>query len=167
MKPILALLLALALLAPLGPATAQESTDGSPRLREIFDAMVLPRISQEAREAGVPEADVRIILEETARRQLPPRETVELLEETTVAVRESGPVDNFGAFVQARLDEGLRGRELAAAIHEEHRLRGKGKGHGRPDHAGQGQGKAPDKGQGKGPDKAKGNKGGNGQGGQR
>lgn len=148
MRPLLLAVLATLLLAPAATTSAQEADEPGGVARAIFEAMFLPRASQEAREAGVPEADIRVILEETRRRGLPPGETVVLMEETTTAVRENGPVDNFGAFVQARLAEGLRGQALAAAIHEQHRRQGKGKGHGRPAHAGEG--KPDDAGKGKG-----------------
>ena len=94
-------------------------------------AAELIQASQEARTAGIPEEEVKEVLEGARHRGLTPEETEEVLSESTAAVEESGPVDNFGAFVQARLDEGLRGKELAAAIHEEHKLHGKGKGHGK------------------------------------
>ena len=46
-------------------------------------------------------------------------------------------MDNFGAFVQSRLDAGLRSRALAQAIRQEHSRRGIGKSRVR------GQGPAP------------------------
>jgi hypothetical protein len=117
---------------------------GRTRTLDVLSILTLPDAAQEAREAGVAEEDVQIILQEADRRALPPAETEFILQEGSRAARENGPVDNFGAFVQSRLDEGLRGRDLAAAIQEEHRLRGKGRGQG------QGQGKNPAKGQGAG-----------------
>lgn len=101
------------------------------KIEEMLKVIQLPGQAEEAREAGVPDEDIRVILEESARRKLPPADTEIILEESITSVRENGPVDNFGAFVQMKLDEGLRGRDLAAAIHQEHRLRGKGKGHGK------------------------------------
>jgi hypothetical protein len=113
---------------------------GRTRTLDVLSILTLPDAAQEAREAGVAEEDVQIILQEADRRALPPAETEFILQEGSRAARENGPVDNFGAFVQSRLDEGLRGRDLAAAIQEEHRLRGKGqppekagKGHGEED----------------------------------
>ena len=145
---ILVILLALPMAASAQEDQAEGEGGWNERIRKI--AEVITR-SEEAREAGVPEEDVKVILEETRKRQLPPEETEEILVETTEAVKESGPVDNFGAFVQAQLDEGLRGRDLAAAIHEEHRLHGKGKGHGKD----KAHGKGHDKGHGKGHGKNK------------
>jgi hypothetical protein len=53
------------------------------------------------------------------------------------AVKAGAPKENFGATVNALLARGLRGRELAAAIHAEHARRGIGQGKGK----GQGQGR--------------------------
>lgn len=100
-------------------------------LERARQAAVLIQASQEAREAGIPEEEVKDVLEGARDRGMTPKETEEVLTESTAAVEESGPVDNYGAFVQARLDEGLRGKELAAAIHQEHKLHGKGKGYGK------------------------------------
>ncbi len=108
------------------PATTEEVRPVT--ASEILKAILLPRVTQEARDVGVAEEDIRVVLEESRRRRVPAERTQEVFEETTRAAKENGPVDNFGAFVQARLDEGLRGRELAEAIHAEHRVRGKGKG---------------------------------------
>ena len=116
------------------PALAQDDAEPirEPTLLERAQrAAELIQASQEARAAGIPEEEVKDVLEGARDRGLTPEETEEVLSESTAAVEESGPVDNFGAFVQARLDEGLRGKELAAAIHEEHKLHGKGKGHGK------------------------------------
>jgi hypothetical protein len=135
--PMLVALILAAIAAAQAPDIAVRDTleakaeAGLAQIEEMLKVITLPGRAEEAREAGVPEEDVRVILEESAERGLPPAETEVILQETTTAVRENGPVDNFGAFVQARLAEGLRGRDLAAAIHEEHRLRGKGMGHGK------------------------------------
>lgn len=103
---------------------AQETT----KRPNILEAILLPRVSDSLRKEGVPEDEVRVAIEEAMRKRLPPEETKQVLDETSRSVRESGPIDNFGAFVQTQLDAGLRGRELAAAIHAEHARRGIGKG---------------------------------------
>ncbi len=103
---------------------AQETTTRP----NILEAILLPRVSDSLRKEGVPEDEVRVAIEEAMRKRLPPAETKQVLDETARSVRESGPIDNFGAFVQTQLDAGLRGRELAAAIHAEHARRGIGKG---------------------------------------
>ena len=95
-------LLALSLLIPM-PSPAQDSeaevrteaTSDSPILR----AMLLPLLAQEARAAGMPEEDLLLLLTESQRHQIPAERAGELLEESTKALRENGPVDNFGAFV--------------------------------------------------------------------
>jgi|GEM_PF-6015785 len=133
MKIVLIIAAALLLAAPPG-SFAQEETDTGPDTTLgvwIQKAAELITASNEAREAGIPAEDVAQVLEISRDQGFSPEETQEVLVVSTEAVEESGPVDNFGAFVQARLAEGLRGQELAAAIHEEHRLHGKGKGHGK------------------------------------
>lgn len=119
------LVLATALAA--APSVAQESSGVN--LASVLQALGLPRATQEARILGVPESDIRTILDTARERRLPAGVLTEVFEGGNEAIREHGPIDNFGAFVQARLDAGLRGRELAAAIRAEHAVRGKGKGH--------------------------------------
>ncbi|MDP1660923.1 MAG: hypothetical protein Q8L55_03325, partial [Phycisphaerales bacterium] len=52
----------------------------------------------------------------------------DMTKEHSRAIDEHGPTDNFGAFVQGKLDQGLRGQALSDAIRAEHAARGKGKG---------------------------------------
>ena len=103
-------------------------------LDQIRDALRLPAIAADARQSGVPDAQVSDVLDQIRRRRLPAGDASRVLDEELRAVREGGPVDNFGAFVQTQLDAGLRGRALAEAIRAEHARRGIG----RPDNAGQG-----------------------------
>lgn len=113
------------------PVAAQDSTAASEaqRARErILTALGIPRRAEEIRKAGAPDSSVSTILDILNKKRLPPEEVDEILVAERDAVREHGPTDNFGAFVQARLDQGLRGRELAAAIRAEHAARGKGHG---------------------------------------
>ncbi len=117
----------LALLAVLMPAPLL-SQDPAEQATDILSSILLPRTSQILRESGVPDEDVRSVIEEARRRRMPPQETQQVLEQTLESVREHGPVDNFGAFVQAQLAARLRGRDLAAAIRTEHARRGIGKG---------------------------------------
>jgi hypothetical protein len=72
----------------------------------------------------VPDSAVRAVLEALQRRQVTPGDAKDVLDEERGDVREHGPIDNFGAFVQSKLDAGLRGRDLAAAIRAEHEARG-------------------------------------------
>lgn len=101
-------------------------------LGKALTAALLPVSAAEARDAGVPDTQVRDILGVLRRTRLPADDAWRVLDEEVRVVREGGPKDNFGAFVQTQLDAGLRGRELAAAIREEHRRRGIG----RPDEKG-------------------------------
>lgn len=143
------LLLFSMVLALAAPALAQDEAEPAKELTILERAQraaELIQASQEARSAGIPEEEVKEVLEGARDRGLTPEETEEVLSEATAAVEESGPVDNFGAFVQARLDDGLRGKELAAAIHQEHKLHGKGKGHGKDKDKGKGKGKGKDHG---------------------
>jgi hypothetical protein len=153
-------ILVLATVLPAAPSAAQESSSGA--LASVLQALLLPRTTQEARTLGVPESDIRGILEKARERRLPAAAVNELLDGENKAIREHGPIDNFGAFVQGRLDAGLRGRELAEAIRAEHVAHGKGKGHAENPSADKGKGHAgnPDAAEGKGhgesPEAAKG-----------
>ena len=134
-------------------SAAQES---SGTIASVLQALRLPRATQEARVLGVPDSDIRAILDRSRERRLPAADVTELIENGNKAIREHGPIDNFGAFVQSRLDAGLRGRDLAEAIRAEHAAHGKGKGHGAGPDAAKGKGQ-PDAAKGKGqPDAAKG-----------
>jgi len=117
------------------PSAAQES---SSMLASVLQTLRLPKTTQEARTLGVPESDIRAILDRAREKRVSAAAVNELLETENKAIREHGPVDNFGAFVQRRLDEGLRGRDLADAIRAEHAAHGKGKG---PDTPGAAKGK--------------------------
>lgn len=111
------------LLAP-GAVAAQQSALAN-RARA---ALSIPLQVDTLRRNGVPEDQVRVVVDEAQRRKLPGTETHDLLGEANKDVREHGPVNNFGAFVQAQLASGKRGRALAAAIRAEHQRRGMGKG---------------------------------------
>ena len=110
--------------------------------QNILRAIDLPRAAAELRAAGVPVDEVRNAIEAARRQRVPAAEAEEVLAETSRAVEEHGPIENFGAFVQTQLDGGLRGRDLAAAIRAEHQRRGIGRGRklGRPNEGGRGQG---------------------------
>ena len=92
----------------------------------LLDAAMLPVSANAARGEGVPGDEVRAVLEALRGKNVPAHEARGVLDEARNARREHGPVDNFGAFVQSKLDAGLRGRDLAAAIRAEHVARGKG-----------------------------------------
>lgn len=103
-------------------------------VKEIMTSSRLPVAAADARDAGVPDAQVRGLLDVIRQSGLPPEDGYRVLEEEVRVVREGGPKENFGAFVQTQLDAGLRGQELAEAIREEHRRMGVG----RPDNKGRG-----------------------------
>lgn len=152
---------ALALMLVAVPAFAQESGDMS--VAQLIQAFRLPAATREARQLGVPERDLIDIFRTARERQVSAGSLADLLFEENDAVRKHGPIDNFGAFVQDKLHQGLRGRELAAAIHAEHARRGMGKGvkragdgPGNSDHAG----KPDDKGKPDSPGKSGDKKGG-------
>ena len=131
-------------------------------------AIELPAQAQALRDQGVPAGEVASAVRASREHGLSAADTADVLE-----AADEGKLDNLGSFVKEKLGEGLRGRELAKAIHEEQARRGTGKpddrgppdGHG-PDH--DKGGKAPDEGEkgGKGPDDGeKGGKGKSGKGG--
>lgn len=132
MRNVTLLTILLALPAPLA---AQSVLD------QIRDALRLPAVAADARQSGVPDSQVSGVLDKIRRRQLPAGDASRVLDEELRAVREGGPTDNFGAFVQTQLDAGLRGRALAEAIRSEHARRGIG----RPNNAGQGRQAEPDR----------------------
>lgn len=115
MTPLMIVLLSLPT-----PAMAQGWMD------QVLASTRLPVAAADARDAGVPSPLVQKLLDGLRRSGLPPEDGVLVLQEETRVVREGGPKDNFGAFVQSQLDAGLRGQELSAAIREEHRRMGVG-----------------------------------------
>jgi hypothetical protein len=110
------------ILVLLGIAAAQES-----KREEILALIDLPTKAQALRNKGVDKREVKEALRAARGRKLKAKETRDLLAESDKAVDEHGRIDNFGAFVKGKLESGLRGRELAAAIRAEHQARGKGK----------------------------------------
>jgi hypothetical protein len=90
-------------------------------LDKVLTAALLPVSAAEAREAGVPDTQVRDILGVLRRTRLPADDAWRVLDEEVRVVREGGPKDNFGAFVQTQLDAGLRGGSRGDS--EEHRRR--------------------------------------------
>ncbi len=111
------------------PAAAQDS--GPTPLATIIQAMQLPTQAKQSRALGVPESDLSAILTHARQNQVPAATISDLLWQENDAIRKHGRIDNFGSFVQSKLDQGLRGKELAAAIHAEHAARGMGKGNGK------------------------------------
>lgn len=92
----------------------------------LMRALDLPRVMQRAREAGVPDSSIRGILDAMRRRRVPAGEASPAVELEVEAVERGAPKDNFGSFVRGQVERGLRGRDLAAAIHAERARRGMG-----------------------------------------
>jgi hypothetical protein len=120
--------LALVLLSAAFAQSPAPATEAAPTATDAGRALDLPLRARDLRQQGVPEADVKVVLTTARDKNVPAGEAAEVLDETAKVVREHGPVDNFGAFVQAQLDAGLRGKALADAIKAEHAARGKGHG---------------------------------------
>ena len=97
-------------------------------VNQILTAAQLPVVTAEARREGVNDEEIRGVLDAMSKAKVPAHEATAVIDTARAVRREHGPVDNFGAFVQAQLASGKRGRELAAAIRAEHRRAGKGKG---------------------------------------
>lgn len=104
-----------------GAAEATRRVEVRERVRR---AIALPRATDAARREGVPEETVEEVLRTGRERGVPASDMQEILEAETEAVRAGGDRGNFGAAVLAMKAEGLRGRELAEAIHAEQIARG-------------------------------------------
>ncbi len=135
-------ILILATALAVAPAAAQDvhTTERA----SLLQILQLPRVTQDARQLGVADRDIRDMFDMARTNRLSTGDLTRLFEVENESIRQHGPVDNFGAFVQARLSQGLRGNDLAAAIRAEHAARGMGKGyvHGQSGHPG-GQGNSP------------------------
>lgn len=94
----------------------------------VMRVLRLPRTTTEARQKGVPDSTIAGIIEVLRRDKVPAADAQQVVEDELEATDKGQPVDNFGAFVQSRHRAGLRGRELADAIHAEHAKRGIGQG---------------------------------------
>ena len=119
---------ALALPLPTAAQDAQQPPETPPSSTDILQTILLPRVAEVLRDQGVPVEEVREAVAGARTQGIPAAETTGVLETTVGAVEAQGPIENFGAFVQARLAEGLRGRALADAIRAEHAARGIGQG---------------------------------------
>ena len=92
----------------------------------ILAASALPALAGEIRGAGVTQRDLAGVLALLGERRIPATDARRILDEEWRAAREHGPVPGLAGFVRGRLDEGLRGEALAAAIRGEHARRGTG-----------------------------------------
>jgi hypothetical protein len=144
------MLVALAALA--APAGAQQQPP--PDDIGIWDILKLPQTVEEGRRAGIPSGSIWGVLDSLRRRGVPASDAGQIVRDDIDAVKAGAPPENFGKYVNAQLARGLRGRELAAAIHAEHARRGIGQGRGKPQRAGAAAGRdrqdVPDTAKGKG-----------------
>jgi hypothetical protein len=120
------LLLVGAAVASATPLPALSQSLDSVAIAAIRRVLKLPQTTAEAREAGVLDSAIRVVLDEARRRGVPAGDAQEAVEVETEAVKAGAPKENFGAFVQAQLAAGKRGRGLAAAIRAEHAKQGHG-----------------------------------------
>lgn len=137
-------LAAVALLSSSTPALAQLPD----WVNQVLAAAQLPVAASEARREGIGNAEIRTVLDALLNSGVPAYDAAAIIDSTRSVHREHGPVDNFGAFVQSQLAAGKRGRELSAAIRQEHARLGKGNaGRGRSDDktGNPGRGKSDDK----------------------
>ncbi len=132
--------LAVALL--IASAAGAQSSRGAPQTRvptvadsALMRALDLPSMMQRARSAGIPDSTLRGIMDQMRRRGVPVGDALPAVELEVEAVEQGADKNNFGSFVRAQVESGLRGRELAAAIRAEHERRGMG-----PANRGQGRG---------------------------
>lgn len=137
MRPFL-IFIAVAALAQ--PGSAQQ-TQRSAESALIANLLNLPLAVEAARRAGIPGGTIWDVLDSLRRRRVPAEDAEQILRGEVEAVERGAPKENFGAFVNAQLARGLRGRELAAAIHAEHARRGIGQGRGRGPDADKGKAK--------------------------
>lgn len=136
-------LLALALLA--APVRAQNQAPADSGFWQRV--LNLPKTVEDGRQAGIPSGTIWGVLDSLRRKGVPAEDAGQILQDEVDAVKGGAPRENFGAAVNAMLARGLRGRELADAIHAEHARRGIGHGRGQ----GQDKGKGKGKGQGRRP----------------
>jgi hypothetical protein len=131
-----------ALAAVTTPGRAQQQA--APADSSIWSILKLPQTVEEGRQAGIPSGSIWGVLDSLRRRNVPAEDAEQIVRDEVDAVKAGAPKENFGATVNALLTRGLRGRELAAAIHAEHARRGIGQGRG------QRQGQVRNQGKGKG-----------------
>ena len=127
MRPVL---IFIAVAAVALPGSAQQTQPSTERVL-IANLLNLPLAVEAARRAGIPGGTIWDVLDSLRRRRVPAEDAEQILRGEVEAVERGAPKENFGAFVNAQLARGLRGRELAAAIHAEHARRGIGQGRGR------------------------------------
>ena len=110
-------LLAGALLAT--PALAQDSESKKDAAKRALAAIELPEKAKGLRDSGMGDGEVADALSAVEEAGLPAEDAAELID--AAASSEDGDAwqGNFGSFVKSQVQDGKRGKELAAAIHAE------------------------------------------------
>jgi len=178
-KRIFVVALALVFAGGLAVAQDQEAESTRPagddrsamqRIKDrVLEATRLPRSAEDAREAGVDREKVREVLRTGRDNGVSADDMRVILDTENAGLRQGGNPENFGAAVQAMKASGLRGRELANAIHAEQAARGMKKQERyrervRTHAEGAGQGQGPGMGQGSGKGQGQGASQGSGKG---
>jgi hypothetical protein len=150
MKPFAFSLLALGIACV--PAWAQSAPAGQPprtadqsQRDRVLEATKLPHKAQDIRDKGVPQGEVKEALDAARSKRVHAGEMSQVADGASRDIDQHGRIDNFGHFVKGKLDQGLRGRELAAAIHDEHARRGMGPNKAGKANQGRGRGNAADR----------------------
>lgn len=129
------LLIATAVACVAFPLAAQAPDSAAIKLKARVDAIFgVPQRAEEARQAGVADSTISRIMKIFGSEKIGAEDAVVILTAERDAARMEGgkgAKDNFGAFVQRQHAAGLRGQDLAAAIHAEQARRGMGKKGGR------------------------------------
>ena len=125
-------------LAALATQVGAQQRDSS-----IWDILNLPQTVEEGRRAGVPSGSIWAVVDSLRRRGVSGADAGQIVRAEVDAVKGGAPPENFGKYVNAQLARGLRGRELAAAIHAEHARRGMGRSNAHGAGAGKGRGRKP------------------------
>ena len=136
------IVVALAVVATPGWAQQQPAPTDS----GIWSILKLPQTVEQGRQAGIPSGTIWGVLDSLRRRNVPAEDAEQIVRDEVDAVKAGAPKENFGATVNALLARGLRGRELADAIHAEHARRGIGQGRGQRQDQVKNQGKGNGKG---------------------
>src|SRR5262245_36942705 len=71
----------------------------------------LPQKAQEVRDKGVPAPEMKQALDAARAKRVKANEMTDLTDTQSKAIDQHGRIENFGSFVQSKLNEGLRGRE--------------------------------------------------------
>ncbi|MDH5233679.1 MAG: hypothetical protein OEW77_01895 [Gemmatimonadota bacterium] len=122
MRTLSLILVTAAIAAPL---SAQAPDSAAIKLKQRVDAIFgIPQKADDARKAGVPDSTVQSIMKILGKEKVPAADAGIILTAERDGAREGGSKDNLGAFVQRQHAAGLRGRELADAIHAEQERRG-------------------------------------------